>query len=177
MSRQIVVVDVESTGLDFALHVPVEIAWMNLTTGEWGCFVPHHTDLDLRTAEAKALEVNDYRERLAHLPRDKGQRLGELHEQLLGNTLAGSNPRFDSLMLRVAFTRQWLSPLEPWHHRLLDLSAYAAGVLGIPPSELPGLAAVCALLAVENTAPHTAMGDVEATAECFRRLEAKAVAS
>jgi DNA polymerase-3 subunit epsilon len=170
--RQIIVVDVETTGLNAAIHVPVEIAWMNLDTGESGCFVSPHSSIDIANAQPKALEINGYHERISELPHDKGVGVSQLHNQLLDNTLAGSNPTFDSLMLRIAFAHACYAPLDPWHHRLLDLSAYTAGVLGLHPWALPGLSTVCELLDVVNTAPHTAMGDVDATAECFRKLMA-----
>lgn len=113
-------------------------------------------------------------------------RYSDLHRRLKGNVLAGSNPKFDADFLsgqRYAPPPRWpdissyfdLAPApnvfgQPWHHRMLDLSAYAAGVLNIPLDELPGLNVVCEQLGVVNEDPHSALGDARATAECFRRL-------
>jgi DNA polymerase III epsilon subunit-like protein len=175
MSRHVIVVDVETTGLFVERDAVVEVAWHNLTTNESGVFVPPHKPVELGNADLKALQMNRYVDRLALADRDRGDAAWELAEQLEGNTLAGSNPAFDAAFLNAMFTRQYSDDElaeTTWHHRLLDLSAYAAGVLGLPPTELPGLAKVCELLDVTNAAPHTAMGDVQATAECFRKLMA-----
>jgi hypothetical protein len=87
----------------------------------------------------------------------------DLSKMLEGNTFAGSNPTFDSQRLK------WHTNVV-WHHRLLDLAAYSAGVLRLPPNHLQGLEWVCKELGVENTEPHSALGDARATAECFRKL-------
>jgi DNA polymerase III subunit epsilon len=176
--RQIVVVDVETTGLDPDRHLVVEVAWWNLTTEARGSFVPPHSWRDAVTeADLEALRVNRYFDRLAEAEQDtNGKAAGELWDQLDGNTLAGSNPAFDAAFLRAMFSDAYdlddhgIDEAPRWHHRLLDLSAYAAGVLGLPPEALPGLSTVCELLGVTNPAPHTADGDVIATALCFQGL-------
>lgn len=180
--RQIIVVDVETTGLDPATHRAIEVAWLNLSTGESGAFIPPHSPGEvLAEASVEALRVNRYIDRIPGQQQDHGgQGAYQLAEQLHGNTLAGATPSFDAAFLTRMY--EWyddreLSNAPQWHHRLLDLSAYAAGVLGIPPTELPGLSDVCERLGVANWAPHTAGGDVHATAECFRQLAARAVAS
>ncbi|WP_435582880.1 3'-5' exonuclease [Amycolatopsis thermoflava] len=176
MVRQIVVVDVETTGLDPDRHIVVEVGWVNLATGAQGLFVPPHSTPDaLANADLQALRMNRYIDRLADLPRDRnGDAAYTLAQQLEGNTLAGSNPAFDASFLTQMYVTQYSVDLDweapAWHHRLLDLSAYAAGVLAINPGELPGLHAVCERLGVTNDEPHTALGDARATAECFRRL-------
>lgn len=176
MDRDIIVVDVETTGLDPERHTVVEVAWYNLTTWEHGCFVPpHNPNKVLADAEIRALQVNRYLDRLADAEQDDGTAARILANHLHGNILAGSNPAFDAVFLRDLFDYYYRDMVVPrWHHRLLDLSAYAAGVLGIPPAELPGLSTVCDLLEADNVAPHTAAGDCAATAACFRTLIAMA---
>lgn len=93
----------------------------------------------------------------------------KLNEMLTGNTLAGCNPTFDAEFLTQAHHALSMSP---WHHRLADISAYAAGSLGIPANELLGLADICERLGVEQVAAHSALDDAKATAECFRKLQA-----
>lgn len=165
--RQVIIVDVETTGLDPRAHAVVEVAWWNLTTGDRGEFIPPHDPHDvLATADIDALRINRYVDRIPGLPQDEGWvRRDELWTHLDGNTLAGSNPAFDAGFLAT------IAPGRlPAHHRLLDLSAYAAGVLDLPVSNLPSLATVCNLLGVVLRDAHTAAGDVEATGECFLRL-------
>jgi DNA polymerase-3 subunit epsilon len=168
--RQIIVVDVETSGLIPDHDVAVEVAWWVLETGERGCFIPpHDTEWVLQEGDPQALKLNGYRARLAGQPQDtEDVERAQLARKLAGNTLAGSNPAFDTYFLVLPPFIGHATP--PWHHRLLDLSAYAAGVLNIPPTELPGLAAVCERLGIENAAPHTAEGDVDATGRCFLAL-------
>lgn len=176
--RQIVVVDVETNGLDPDRHIAVEVAWSNLTTGEHGVFVPPHNWHDaVSTAELTALRVNRYLDRLAEAPQDKdGKAASALWDQLEGNTLAGATPSFDAPFLRNMFRETYdldshdIDGPPKWHHRLLDLSAYAAGALNIPAAELPGLTEVCDRLDVPHLRAHTAEGDVTATVLCFEAL-------
>lgn len=191
MGRQLIVVDVETTGLDPTRHSAVEVAWWNLTTDDRGRFIPPHNPRTvLAEADIAALRVNRYIDRIPGQPQDYNNlSLTELHAQFLDydeddvsdaaecavvqHTLAGSNPAFDAAFLAVLFGNlEFLDDRpEPWHHRLWDLSAYAAGVLGL--DDLPGLSTVCELLDVPGP-DHTAEGDVTATGLCFRALQQRA---
>ncbi|MBA0126314.1 3'-5' exonuclease [Haloechinothrix sp. YIM 98757] len=172
--RPVIVVDTETTGLDRARHVPIEVAWVDLATGQENAWIPWHTRQDISRAQPEALEINGYYQRLADAPTDHAALIAakDLHERLGGAVLAGASPAFDADMLRILFNRTGCTPLEPWHHRLADLAAYAAGTLGIPISELPSMSRVCGLLGVQNDAPHTALGDARATAACLRAIAA-----
>lgn len=187
-ARHLIVVDVETNGLNVARHEAIEVAWWNLTTDERGTFIPQHSpNAVLAAADIEALRVNRYLDRIAPLPREEFDRYGhgaiKLWEQFGGpldddytepataHTFAGSNPRFDAAMIAKLFANGEMTDAldpAPWHHRLWDLSAYAAGVLGL--AELPGLRAVCDFLAVPGP-DHTAEGDVTATGLCFRELQ------
>jgi DNA polymerase III epsilon subunit-like protein len=173
MARQLIVVDIETSGLrDF--DVPVEIAWHNVDTGERDWFVPaHDRDWVLAYGEPEALALNRYRERLVAQLHDDGTKLARLHRVLHGHALAGANPRFDAGHLSTLWLIHDLVPGEPWHHRLPDLENYAAGAFGIDPRELPSQAKVCELLGVPP-GDHTAAGDVAAAVECFHALMEKA---
>ena len=171
MARSIVVVDTETGGLA-PNAIVLEIAAVNIDTGEEFRAVPFVTPSQLSTAEPEALAINRYYERrvfkdMLEDATANTNAFNWLREMLDGNVFAGSNPAFDAPLIAR------LLGCAPNHHRLLDLSAYAAGVLGLPLGELPGLAKVCELLGVENEDPHSALGDARATAECFRRLRAE----
>ena len=185
--RQVIVVDVETTGLHDAAAI-LEVAALNLNTGEEITFVPYVTREQLANAQPEAMRINRYYERgvFRNALNEESTRLmyETLHGQLEGNTFAGSNPTFDSRLIsrEKYFKKSEYVPFgvksyahafgAPWHHRLLDLSAYAAGALGLPLEELPGLHKVCEILGVKNEEEHSALGDVRATAQCFRRLKA-----
>lgn len=177
--RHVLVVDCETNGLDPARHQAVEIAWWNLDTDERGAFIPQHdVSKVLAAAEVKALQVNRYVDRIAdRVPVNDTREANQIREQLNGCTLAGSNPAFDAAMLAkwlrpspMVLPEAWRRWSPPWHYRLLDLSALAAGMLVL--DELPGLSSVCELLGVDP-GDHTAEGDVTATGECFKKLFAR----
>ena len=172
--RQTWVVDVETTGLDISRHVPIEVAAVNLDSGEEIYFVPHLTDAQLLEADKDALRINRYFERGVYRDAAKSTADGQhrwiyLWGRLRGGALAGANPRFDAAMLLRGYAiARGYEVLEPWHHRLPDASSYTAGALGIHPGSLPGLDRCCALLGVD-TCPHGALEDARATAEVYRR--------
>ena len=169
--RQLIVVDVETTGLNYTIHKVIEVAAINTATDEVIHFSPNVAPLDLGNADGGAMQVNRYYERGAWKHMLTGEASSEqyrrLAEMLKGNTLGGCNPTFDAEFLAQA--SHHLDP-GPWHHRLADLSAYAAGALGIPPNELVGLGDICERLGVDPGVAHSALDDAKATAECFRRL-------
>lgn len=169
--RKLIVCDVETTGLS-GEHVILEVAAVPLR-GVPIHFVPYVSHHDMADADPDALRINRYFERGVYRSKlsqsDTREQYSALHNLLDGNVFGGSNPRFDVAKLAKVF-RNYGFPWEPSHHRLADLSVYAAGVLSIPVEELPGLDTVCELLGVVNREPHSAMGDAQATADCFRIL-------
>lgn len=184
MSRQLIVVDCETTGLIPGTHLPLEVAAINVDTGEELHFVPKVPKGTFDNASDEALALNRYYERCLFKQRPAlwGATDGDycrLWEMLQGNTFAGSNPAFDAAMVTAGFTatrgavqQLYNRPFsrEPWHHRLADLAAYAGPALLLAPNELVGLAQICERLGVRIDGEHTALGDARATAECFRKL-------
>ena len=63
---------------------------------------------------------------------------------------------------------------QPLEHPVLDTSALARLVLGLPAGQTPGLAAVVAALAVDASPAHAALSDARATAAVFRELVRRA---
>lgn len=182
MSRDLIVVDTETTGLNPEEHWVLEVAAINVRTREELHFVPALPVGALDDADGKAMAINKYFERGVYAHRrdvaDSVSSWNQLWDWLSGNTLAGSNPSFDAAMLNRS--AQWCLKSDhrcpgefapsPWHHRLADLAAYAGGALGILPTKLPGLQDVAARLKVDLGVAHSALDDARATAECFRKL-------
>jgi DNA polymerase III subunit epsilon len=164
--RRVIMLDTETDGLDEDLNRPVEVGWFEwgpdypaVSLAEHGVFVPPHT---LAHADPEALRINGYDLRIGHRRRDYTYpETRRLHRMLSGATLAGANPRFDAAMLRHLFREADLHPLTPWHHRLVDVEAYAGGLLGFPPWNLPGLRTLCQLLGLPEP-DHGAWGDARA---------------
>ncbi len=164
--RHLVVVDIETTSLDTETCAVLEVCAIDTMTGAEHYFVPHVVADELHPPDPRALQINRYYERGVWEHRlnvsDTVFAWDALKDMLRGNTLGGSNPRFDAALLARALK------VEVWHHRLADLAAYAAPAMGLGPHELPGLDAVCEHFTVINTEPHSALGDARAAAKCFR---------
>lgn len=160
--RRVVVVDTETTGLDEDRDRAVEVGWLGWHAPGHGLFVPPHV---ITGADPEALRINGYHRRgLGRGPRDYlYHRTRDLYRALTGATLAGANPRFDARMLVHLFRDAGLSPVQPWHHRLLDVQAYAGGILGFPPNALPSLALLCEVTGVPAPT-HGAWDDAVAVA-------------
>lgn len=174
--RGLIVVDIETTGLDVHSASLLEVAAINVLTGDELYFVPDVTINASDPASWEALRINRYFERGVFRDRLTAQETVEhfshLRNMLVDNTLAGCNPTFDGEFIARCYWSIAASARigHVWHHRLADLAAYAAGALNIPPNELIGLSAICERLGVTNEEEHSALGDARATAECFRKL-------
>lgn len=172
--RHLIVVDTETTGLDVDRAVVVELAAVNVTTGEEFYLVPFIDREDLAKLDPVAMTVNRYFERRLYAQMSDwdatAKAMWGFADFVSDHTFAGSNPRFDAVLIEKLLDRHDAEP--SWHHRLADISPFAAGALGLSPTDLPGLERVCELLEVVNKDPHTALGDARATAECFRRVAA-----
>ena len=173
-TRQLIVIDTETSGLNLLRHHPIEIAAVNVATRKELYFVPTLPPGVIDQADGDALQINRYFERGVHKHAGTEASWWRLWQMLEHNTLAGSNPAFDSIMLLRGYTNHTgAQPKPSWHHRLADLAAYAAPYLGLQPYELEGLAHICDRLGVKNDEQHTALADARATAECFRILTKK----
>lgn len=172
MTRQLIVVDIETTGLADNAAI-LEVAAVNVDTGAELYFAPYVDKDRMKWAEPEALQINRYYERgvFNEMASEYDTRAyyAALRSMLAGNTFGGSNPTFDSRRLTMID--------NVWHHRLADLAAYAAGVFNLPPTELPGQDKVCELLGVPQPDRHSALGDAQACAECFRKLMLPPVAA
>lgn len=178
------VVDLETTGLDETIHVPLEVAAVNLRTGELIEFVPFLHPTDLAAADPVALGINRYFERGVYkraLDAPATQtHYAQLFDALRGHRFGGANPRFDAAMLRHALGRMQSGHVpgsavpyrpadETWHYRLADVCSYVAGALGMEPDDIPGMNVACELLDVINAESHSAISDAHAAVECFER--------
>jgi DNA polymerase-3 subunit epsilon len=166
MSRQLIVVDFETTGLHDKAVI-VEAAAVNADTGEEFYFVPAVSPEGWSHLQPVALSINGYFERELWKQELSGNETRAKYATLLrmleGNTFAGSNPAFDSKLLLKSYR-------QSWHHRLADLAAYAAGKLNLDPTDLPGLDLVADHLTVDIGGRHGALEDARATAKLFNIL-------
>jgi hypothetical protein len=183
-ARRLVMLDIETNGLDPERHVAVEIAWHDMSTGEHGCFVPVHSVREtLASADIEALRVCRYIDRLATAEQDRsrhadspGPQTHALWELLHGATVCGKNVAgFDLRFVEKLFRQYDLTgdAPTPWRHRTLEIGSYACGVLSLDPAEPPSMAALCEMLDVPP-GDHTASGDVAAQVKVMEILRTMA---
>ncbi|WP_181785610.1 3'-5' exonuclease [Streptomyces phytophilus] len=124
------VVDTETTGLDRFLHDAWEIAAIVRADGYEDEYV-FRIEPDLTNADSKALEINRYHERTTAPDwrwDDRQTAATRLYSLLNGAVILGSNPAFDADMIGNLFGRYYADP-RPWHYRVIDVPAMAAGWL------------------------------------------------
>jgi hypothetical protein len=153
--------DTETTGLDPAKHEVWELAYA-IGDGPVHTYVLRH---NLATADLQALAVNGYHERSRKQPLAATVEL-EVRTSFAGTTLVGANPRFDAAFLSA----RW--GVEPWKYRLLDIEAYAMGVLGL--DEVLGLRKIAEMLDSDGFAipkpDHSAARDVVCLRAVYKAL-------
>jgi DNA polymerase-3 subunit epsilon len=158
----LVFLDVETTGRDPDRHEVWEIAYAIDDGPIRSAIVPH----TFTNPDPKALAMNGYLDRALDAKPDRAFE-DLLRARLDGATIVGANPAFDAAFLRA----RW--GYAPWHHRLWDVEAYAAGVLVL--DKVPGLATIAMMLdglGREIPEPdHSAAGDVATLRACFRALQ------
>ncbi|GAA3956989.1 hypothetical protein GCM10023085_44430 [Actinomadura viridis] len=136
---------------------------------------------DLKTADAKALEINDFHRRFLvpdgaealWFPYDRRepvtQTAREAATQIQGlledRYLVGAVPAFDTAMI----TRLLLSHrLEPrWKHRLVCVENLVAGAVGQPVPQGLWKAAVAVGVPVDPAVRHTALGDARLARDVY----------
>lgn len=159
----LVFLDTETTGLDPQRHEIWELAYAVDDSDIRGGVVYHA----LRNADPTALRLNGYHDRVYPQKFADMQALEEgLRKALDGATVVAANPAFDTAFLRA----RW--GVTPWHHRLWDIEAFAAGVLGL--DALKGMAGIAQTLRdLGHDIPqpdHSAAADVAALRASFRAL-------
>jgi len=108
-----------------------------------------------------------YREMLAGAPGFTDARRAFLRFARGAALIEHSHDAFDTFLIGRGLK-------QPLMHPVIDTSALARLVLGLPSGQTPGLAAVVAELGVDATPAHAALSDAQATAAVFRELVRRA---
>jgi DNA polymerase III alpha subunit (gram-positive type) len=109
-----------------------------------------------------------YREMLVGAPGFTDARRAFLHFARGAALVEHSHDAFDTYLIGRGLK-------QPLRHAVIDTSALARLVLGLPSGQTPGLAAVVAELGVDAQPAHAALSDAQATAAVFRELVARAI--
>lgn len=166
-TSRLVFVDTETTGLDPNRHEIWETAWASEEGPVQSAFFTHK----IGVIDPSAARVNKYFDRLHEF---KSRDLTDaadlrLKQDLLGATIVGANPAFDTAMLYA----RW--GIAPWHYRLIDIGAYAMPIMGYdrPPTLISlrnDLVDATSFQIPEPT--HTATSDVTTLRICYKLLTA-----
>lgn len=173
MTRSLVSLDLETTGLDPRIHVPYEVGMIHRDLSEGGeverVFWLDLTPEEIAAADPTALAVGDYHQRLGEVNpvsrvpvTGRAEFAAHLVSLLDDNAIIGCGPAFDTSMLSawIAHNGDPSLPVRPWHHQLLDVLAFAAGALGEPWPLRKGLSLDSSLkLSPLDGAKHTVLGD------------------
>lgn len=167
----LVVVDVETTGLEPERHDVYEVALQKITDeGDLDSELYYWIEPEsLVTASPAALQIGRIYERQQDMEKRCAAAI-EIARFTTGAHLIGANPGFDAIFLRK-FLLEW-RVMPAWHYQMIDIESMA--ICGIPPGLRPcGLSDICAALGIEqeDDDKHTAKGDCDRTRKAFATLK------
>ncbi len=166
-----VFIDTEATGLDHTRHELTEVSW--IVRFEDGSeaerqYFPRHTG---DTADADALELTHYEERIAPQPKTAlSEWLGQLLEDADGAVIVGAVPDFDAQHLTIACRRLGMTPT--WDHHLLNVETLALPIVAPGPEAPRSLAKTCEALGIphDSDQAHGALYDARQAKAVFDRV-------
>lgn len=199
--RDVVFVDVETSGKDPRRHRAWEVAAWNITTGHRCEFFVHIPDMSkfLGGADPIALRIGKFLDRYpfdetAPSAQDTNVAIADFRDVLFGRrpmsrvdidlwpapVILGSNPGFDIAFLKALYldTRQPdPETAKDWHYHPIDLGSYAAGVLGVELGTQSLSAATVAEMCGLEPGGHSAGGDVTSGGRAYLLLREAARAA
>lgn len=171
-SRNLVFVDVETTGRFSIIHEIIEIAAVVVTGGEFRV-IDEYTfkvkPLHIERADPKALEINGYSKRTWRSAPLLEEVLPKFNDLAADGMLAGWNISFDWAFLENAFVRLNIEPEFDYHR--LDVMSIAFEKL-YPTLDVKSLSLrkVASYLGISLPEIHRALDDSRATYEVFKKL-------
>jgi len=164
-------IDVETTGLDPHRHEIIEIAGV-LTDpklkllGEFEFKIkPDRLDV----ADQQSLRINGYTDAAWLFAPQAAQVLPEVGRKIAGAMMVGHNVFFDWQFVNQAFARAGLkNPLH--YHRLDTMSMAYTKLYHDPKVEYFSLEYLCKHFGIKNERAHSALADVRATVELYKKL-------
>lgn len=174
IERDLVFLDIESTGLDPDTHEIIEIAACRQANdfSKPACWVDHKTTpLHIDRADAKALEINKYS---ADVWREKAIPLKNALEDFVmlceGDvTLVIQNPTFDWGFIRSALKKFNLKPSIDYH--IIDVASMVWPYVMRGLIESVSLEKTCDYWDISNAGAHGARRDVERLMSVYQAIE------
>ncbi len=170
--KDLVFVDIETTGLVVGFHEIIEVAALRvdpqtLKTKAEACFKAPPQHPERFTDEVR--NTNRYSIERWKTARPLGQVLRHVKPILQDGILVGHNVRFDWEFLSLAYQQQGMTPPDIDYH-LVDTALLAWPLVVAGVIERPTLRVLCDFFGVDNTGEHSALADVHRTIAVYRRL-------
>lgn len=176
--KKLAFIDIETTGTNPLKHEIIELACLLAKQNEDGTFStlsefevkvkPEH----IETAEPEALRINGYDESQWLFAHSLEEALKLLNQKIDGEaTFIAHNVTFDYSFIVNAYSR--LGMKEPFFHKYDTLTMALVRFRNSEETQRLSLKALCEKFGIVNEKAHTAMADVRATFEVFKRLMSK----
>ena len=171
-SRNLIFVDIETTGLDFTKHEIIEIAYLVVSAKTFEVVSEHSfkiKPLHIELADPKALEINGYSDKEWGGAQSLRSVLIEFNNTASEGMLTGWNISFDWAFLEKAFMDLGVTPKFDYHR--IDVMSIAFAMLYSKKEiEHLNLRKMAPIFGINLPETHGAMGDIEATYKLFTRL-------
>lgn len=172
-------IDLETTGLDPERHEIIEIGCIIARQVERpGCgpSVEKIEEIDLKvkpehveTADPQSFRINGYTPEAWLFAVDLKPALEQLAEKTKDAIMVGQNVSFDWVFLEKAFAKTGV--VQMMHYHKIDTIALAfAKLYDDGRAQKFSLRSLCELLGVVNEREHSALSDVRATYDVYRKL-------
>ena len=171
-------IDLETTGLDLERHEIIEIACLTVKQ-DWSQREPVFTVLNefdvkvkpkhIETAEPEALRITRYAEADWLFAVELPQALKELAERTTDAIMVGQNVAFDWGFLRHGFKETGVQN-KMYFHRLDLIPMVFIKCCRDPKLERYNLGELSRYFGVANDRAHSAMSDIRATFEIYKKL-------
>lgn len=171
--RDLVFFDIETTGLDPAVHEILELAAVRLDIGsldEVAAFEARVLPRHIETATQEALAINGYSPELWNQTAfSLRHALGSFVEICKDHvTLVAHNPVFDWAFVRPALAEHELLATVDYH--VIDTASLAWPIAMSGAIDRVKLQVVCDHLGISNEGEHRALADCRRAAEAYRRM-------
>lgn len=173
--KKLAFIDLETTGMDPARHEVIEIGCLLAKLDEKGTYQelesfevkvkPEH----IETAEQQALRVNGYDEANWMFAHTQEEAFKLLAQKCEGCVMVAQNVPFDYAFLLAGFNRFKIP--DPFFFAKLDTISIAYLRFRKDPEMTSfSLRSLCEKYGVKNDKAHTALADIRATFEVFKKL-------
>jgi DNA polymerase III alpha subunit (gram-positive type) len=173
--KKLAFVDIETTGVNPFKHEIIEIGCMMVRQNDDGTYTaleefevkvkPEH----IESAEISALRVNGYDESQWLFAHSQKEALTLISQKCEGAVMVAQNASFDYSFLAVGFGKYDVP--DPFFYAKLDTIPLAyLRFKDDPDMDSFTLRKLCERFGIKNDKAHTAMADIRATFEVFKRL-------